>query len=722
MHVGESTIKPVFLDALLYKGEKAIQFARYNYLMSKLKLTYPITPTVDQVDNYHGTLVEDPYRWLEDVDSPDTLAWIKSQNELTFGYLNKIPLRDRLLKRLTSLWDYGRAFTIYRRGDYNFQFRNSGLQNQDVLYVMETPKSSGQVLLDPNTLSKDGTAALNTWSISNDGIWLAYAISYSGSDWVEWRIRNVETKNDLPETLNWSKFSGAAWAHDQSGFYYCRYAPPAEGEVYQQANYDQTVHFHRLNTPQSEDLLIYARPDQPEWGFNPEVTNDGHYLVMAVSLGTDTRNRLFYKDLHTNGDVVELIPNLESAYIFVGNDGPIFYFQTDREAHRNRLIAIDITQPEPVYWKTIIPEKEDTLEAITIINDKFVTIYLHDAHELLKVFSLDGTFLGDIPLPTLGSVTLAYVPTLAGRREDKEMFFLFHSFAHPVTVFSYDFETGEVEEIFRPSIQFDFSPYITRQVFATSKDGTKIPIFLVHRADLKLDGQNPTLLYGYGGFNISQTPVFTVSRLAWLDLGGVYAVAILRGGGEYGEEWHKGGMIHNKQNVFDDFIACAEWLLKEKITSKSKLAIEGRSNGGLLVGACMIQRPDLFGACLPIVGVMDMLRFHKFTIGWAWVSDYGSSENQDQFNTLYAYSPYHNLKPGIKYPPTLITTGDHDDRVVPGHSFKFAARLQSCQGGDAPTLIRIQTRAGHGAGKPTTILIEELADIYSFLAQNLAME
>lgn len=714
-------IEPALPDTAFQRG-KTIQFARYNCQMLKNKLTYPVTATVDQVDDYHGTLVKDPYRWLEDVDSPETLAWIQSQNELTFGYLDKIPFRDRLRKKLTGLWDYARALTIYRRGDFFFQFRNSGLQNQDVLYVMETPRSSGQVLLDPNTLSEDGTAALNTWSISNDGKWLAYAISYSGSDWVEWRVKNVESKNDLPEFLKWSKFSGAAWAHDQSGFYYCRYAPPADGEVYQQANYDQTVYFHRLHTSQDEDILIYARPDQPEWGFSPEVSNDGHYLLMAVSQGTDTRNRFFYKDLLAKGDVIELIPDLESAYLFVGNDGSIFYFQTDREAHRNRLIAIDSTHPEPEHWKTVIPENNDTLEAVTIINEKFVTIYLHDAHEILRVFSLDGTPIGDISLPTLGSVTLAYVPTLAGRREDKEMFYLFHSFAHPVTVFRYDFETGESEEIFRPSIRFDFSPYITRQVFATSKDGTKIPLFLVHRADLKLDGHNPTLLYGYGGFNISQTPVFAVSRLAWLDLGGVYAVSILRGGGEYGEEWHKGGMIHNKQNVFDDFIACAEWLIAQKITSKSKLAIEGRSNGGLLVGACMVQRPDLFGACLPIVGVMDMLRFHKFTIGWAWVSDYGSAENQDQFKTLRAYSPYHNLKNGVKYPPTLITTGDHDDRVVPGHSFKFAARLQACQGGEAPALIRIQTRAGHGAGKPTAILIEELADIYSFLAHNLQMD
>lgn len=690
--------------------------------MSQTKLIYPKTPSGNQVDDYHGTQVPDPYRWLEDVDSPETQAWVEAQNKLTFGYLEQIPARDQLRDRLTSLWDFRRAMTIYHRGNRYFQFRNSGLQNQDVLYVMDSPSEQGKVLLDPNTLSEDGTSALNTWSVSEDGNWLAYAISQSGSDWVEWRVRNVNSGEDLPETLEWSKFSGAAWAHDNSGFYYCRYSAPAEGEVYQEANYNQTIYFHHLNTLQNEDTLVYARPDQPEWGFGPEVSNDGGYLAIAVTQGTDIRNRFFYKDLKTNGEVIELIPDLEATYLFIGNDGPMFYFQTDREAPKGCLITIDISRLGRPNWKTLLPESSDTLEAVTIINDQFVTIYLHDAHELIKCFSLAGKFHEDIQLPTLGSVTYGYASTLAGRRVDKEMYYLFHSFAYPVTVFRYDFETGKSEIIFKPSIEFDFSPYVTRQVFVTSKDGTKIPMFLVHRGDLKLNGKNPTLLYGYGGFNISQTPVFSVSRLAWLDLGGVYAVAILRGGGEYGEEWHQGGMIHNKQNVFDDFTACAEWLISEKVTSTPKLAIEGRSNGGLLVGACMTQHPDLFGACLPIVGVMDMLRFHKFTIGWAWVSDYGSSDNADEFKTLIAYSPYHNLKPGTKYPPTLITTGDHDDRVVPGHSFKFAARLQACQAGEAPTLIRIQTKAGHGPGKPTTILIEELADIYAFLVKNLGMK
>jgi prolyl oligopeptidase len=691
-------------------------------MVAKTKLNYPHSPTGKQVDEYHGTQVADPYRWLENVDSPDTQAWVKDQNELTFGYLEQIPGRDRLRKRLTDLWDFNRAMTIHHRGKRYFQFRNSGLQNQDVMYVMEHPEETGKVLLDPNKLSNDGTDSLNNWSVSEDGNWLAYGISHSGSDWVEWRIRNVETGMDLAETLEWSKFSGAAWAHDQSGFYYCRYVAPPEGEMYLETNYNQQLYFHRLHTPQYEDVLVYARPDQPEWGFEPDISKDGNYLLIEVSQGTDTRNRFFYKDLRSKGDIVELIPELNAAYKFIGNDGSVFYFLTNREAPRYRLITIDITQPEPTKWKTLIPECNDTIEAVSIIHQQFIVIYLHDAHELIRRFSLYGSHLGNIHLPTLGSVTYAYESTLAGCRDDSEMFYIFHSFAHPLTVFRYDFETDKSEVVFKPSIEFDFSPYITRQVFITSKDGTKVPMFIVHRPELHLDGKNPTLLYGYGGFNISQTPVFTVSRLGWLDMGGVYAVAVLRGGGEYGEEWHKTGMINNKQNVFDDFIACAEWLITEKVTSTPKLAIEGRSNGGLLVGACMTQRPDLFGACIPIVGVMDMLRFHKFTIGWAWVSDYGCSENPEEFKTLYAYSPYHKLLPGIKYPPTMVITGDHDDRVVPGHSFKFTARLQACQAGNGPILIRIQTKAGHGPGKPTSILIDELADIYAFVARNLGME
>jgi prolyl oligopeptidase len=678
------------------------------------KMEYPVTRTVDQVDDFHGKPVADPYRWLEDVDAPETLEWIRRQNELTFGYLEKIPARDRLRNRLTALWDYARAYTIHHKGGRYFQFRNTGLQNQDVLYVMEHQTEAGRILLDPNTLSEGGTAALSAWSVSEDGDWLAYSISHSGSDWQEWHVRAVAAGTDLPEMLAWSKFSEAAWSPDSRGFYYCRFPRPAEGEDYQEANYNQTIHFHRLDTPQSEDALVYERPDQPEWGFAARVSPDGRYLVLHVTQGTDRRNRVFYRDLQ-GGEMVELLPDLEALYEFIGNDGPVFYFRTDLDAPRGRLIAVDVNRPERSAWKTLVPESADVFEAATIVNDQFVTISMHDAHELLKRHALDGTFLGEIVLPSLGSVTLA------GERKDTELFYQFHSFASPVSVYRYDFATDRSEALFRPSLDFDFEAYLTRQVFVTSKDGTQIPMFLVHRRDLKPDGKNPTLLYGYGGFDQSLTPAFALPRLVWLEQGGVYAVANLRGGGEYGEEWHRAGMIHTKQNVFDDFIACAEWLIAEKITSTPRLAIEGRSNGGLLVGACLTQRPDLFGACLPIVGVMDMLRFHKFTIGWAWISDYGSADDPEQFKTLLAYSPYHNLTSGTLYPPTLTTTGDHDDRVVPGHSFKFAARLQACQAGEAPVLIRIQTKVGHGAGKPTSVLIEEWADIYAFLLKNLGM-
>jgi prolyl oligopeptidase len=680
------------------------------------KLTYPFTPTVDQTDDFHGTQVRDPYRWLEDVDAPATLEWVKRQNELTYSFLEQIPARERLRARLTGLWDYAKASAPFKRGGRYFQFRNSGLQNQDVLYVAESPTVAGRALLDPNTLSEDGTAALNTYSVSEDGRWLAYAISRSGSDWQEWRIRAVDSGADLPETLTWSKFSGAAWAKDGSGFYYGRYPAPADGATYQQANYNQQLAFHRLNTPQTDDVLVYARPDQPEWGFGAEVSEDGRYLLLAVWQGTDTRNRFFYQDLQPGGQVVELLPDLEASYEFVDNDGPLFYFRTDFNAPRGCLLAIDVTHPEKASWQTLLPEGADVLESVRLIGGQFVAIYLHAAHHELRRFALDGKPLGAVALPGLGSLL-----ALTGRRRDDEMFYTFSAFIAPPTIYRYDFKTGASAVVFAPAIDFDFSAYETRQVFVPSKDGTQIPMFITHKKGLVYDGQNPTLLYGYGGFNIAYLPTFAVHYMAWLELGAVFCVANLRGGSEYGEAWHQAGMLHNKQNVFDDFIACAEWLIAEKVTSTPKLAIEGRSNGGLLVGACMTQRPDLYGACLPIVGVMDMLRFHKFTIGWAWVSDYGCADDPEFFPTLLAYSPYHNLKPGTVYPPTLVLTGDHDDRVVPGHSFKFAAALQAAQAGAAPTLIRIQTKAGHGMGKPTAVLIQEWADIFAFLVKSLAM-
>jgi prolyl oligopeptidase len=685
-----------------------------------MKITYPTTQSIDQIDNYHGTLVTDPYRWLEDVDSPDTLDWIRRQNEVTFRFLERIPIREHLRKRLTELWDYPKAQAPIKRGGRYFQLLNSGLQNQDVLFVIDDLAAEPHLLLDPNTLSTDGTVALTEWEVSPDGKWLAYSTSTSGSDWQIWHVRNVDMCEDLAEVIEWSKFSKAAWLHDASGFFYCRYDAPSTGEELQVTNYFQKLFYHRIGTSQSNDVLIYERPDQKEWGFSPQVSEDGRYLVLGVWQGTDIRNRIFYRDLQ-GGDFIELISELEAAYTFVGNDGNIFYFLTDHDAPRGCLISIDTSNPAKSAWRILIPESQYVLDSVKMVNDQFVAVINHDAHHEILIFGLDGKRMKEISLPTLGTVFTNFWPNVSGTRADTEFLYGFTSFLFPLSIYHYDFVSDTSETIFVPPVAFNTNDYETRQVFARSKDGTRIPLFLTHKKGIQLDGQNPTLLYGYGGFSISMMPNFVISRLAWLEMGGVFAQAVLRGGAEYGEEWHRAGMLQNKQNVFDDFIACAEWLIAERITSTHKLAINGGSNGGLLVGACMTQRPDLFGACIPAVGVMDMLRFHKFTIGWAWVSDYGSAEDPEQFKTLFSYSPLHSVKQGTKYPPTLVFTADHDDRVVPGHSFKFIATLQAAQAGEAPTLIRIQTKAGHGFGKPTTIIIEEQADMYAFLSWALGI-
>lgn len=683
---------------------------------------YPTTATCDQVDNYHGTLIADPYRWLEDTDSPQTREWIERQNSLTFSFLEKIPAREKIRERLRELWDFPKSYAPRKAGGRYFQLRNSGLQNQDVLYWFDSLDGEKRVLLDPNQLSEDGTIALTEWRLSQDGRYLAYSTSSGGSDWQTWHVRDVQSGDDLFDKLEWSKFSSADWLPDSSGFFYSRYEPPVESDRLLEINLNQKLYLHRLGTSQEEDELIYQRPDHPEWGFDPKVSRDGEYLVLHVWHGTDTRNRFFYQTLKDFTGFIELIPDLEAAFEFVGNDGPIFYLRTDFNAPRGQLIAVDLRKPGKQDWRVLIPESEDVLELVKIVNNQFVALYLHHAHHRLKRFDLSGSYLGEIQLPTLGSIlNLNNGVYLFGEREDDELFFSFHSFAYPPTTFRYTFADDRSEALDPPGLDIDLSAYRTEQVFLPSKDGTKIPLFLVYRDGIRKDGTNPTLLYGYGGFNISITPTFMVNRLVWLEMGGVLAVANLRGGGEYGEEWHKAGSLENKQNVIDDMIACAEYLIASQITIPSRLAIEGRSNGGLLVGACITQRPDLFGAALPAVGVMDMLRFHKFTIGWAWVSDYGSSDDPEQFKVLLSYSPLHNIKPGIRYPATLVTTGDHDDRVVPGHSFKFTAALQAAQAGEAPILIRIQTKAGHGFGKPTAILIAEQSDILAFLVQILGI-
>ncbi len=696
-----------------------VLFSHTTLAQMNNKLVYPPTAKVDKVDDYHGVKIADPYRWLENPDSAETRAWVEAQNKLTFGYLDQIPARAQLKARLTNLWNYERYSPPFKEGakgsERYFYQKNDGLQNQAVLYTAKSLAETGTVLLDPNTLSADGTVALAGYAVSKDSKYLAYGLAASGSDWNEWKVREIATGKDLSDHLKWVKFSGAAWTADSQGFFYSRYDEPNEQTKLEDANYFQKLYYHRLGTPQSADTLVYERKDQKEWGFAGDVSEDGRYLLISVWQGTDPRNRFFYQDLGTpDAKVVELIPDLEAAYNFIGNDGAVFYFRTDLDAPRGRVIALDTANPSKAHWRALIPQAVETLEGVSLVGAQFIASYLKDARTLVKRFDLTGKLVDEIALPGIGTAS-----GFSGKRKDSETFYAFTSFTTPTTIYRYDVKAGQSSVYRQPTVDFKPAEYETMQVFYTSKDGTRVPMFITHKKGLKLDGKNPTLLYGYGGFSVSLTPAFSIRNLVWLEMGGVYAQPNLRGGAEYGEEWHLAGTKAKKQNVFDDFIAAAEWLIANKYTTTPKLAIHGGSNGGLLVGACLTQRPGLFGAALPAVGVLDMLRFHKFTIGWAWTSDYGSPDNAAEFPALRAYSPLHNLKAGVKYPPTLITTADHDDRVVPAHSFKFAAALQAAQGGDAPALIRIETKAGHGAGKPTAKLIEEIADEWGFLVRTL---
>ena len=683
------------------------------------QLRYPETRTSDQVDDYFGRAVPDPYRWLEDDNSAETGAWVQAQNAVTFDYLAKIPARDALRARLTTLWNYERYGIPSKEGEFYVFSRNDGLQNQSVIYRTRTLDAAPEVLLDPNTLSPDGTVALAGAEFTDDGTLMAYALAKSGSDWHEWRVREVATGRDLPDTVRWSKFSNAAWLKDGSGFYYGRFDEPKPGDERSGVNLNHKIFFHKLGTPQSADRLVFARPDHPTWGFNPAVTDDGRYLLVYQSEGTENKNRIFVQDLSAPGSTLQpFLDAFDASYQVVGNDGPVFHVVTDKGAPRNRLVSIAHDTPQEPAWKTLVPEgpNRDVLDAASMLGDRFVVTWQIDARHALRVYGLDGRLEREVALPTLGSVTFS------SRREDREGFYSFTSFTYPSTVYRYDPAAGTSAPFRTLKLAFSPSDYETTQVFYTSKDGTRVPMFVTARKGLVRDGKAPTLLYGYGGFNISLTPSFSVGNLAWLEQGGIYAVPNLRGGGEYGKAWHDAGRLEHKQNVFDDFIAAAEYLIEEGYTSPEHLGILGGSNGGLLVGAAMTQRPDLFGAALPAVGVLDMLRFHKFTIGWAWKSDYGSSETKAGFDTLIKYSPLQNLKRGTRYPATLITTGDHDDRVVPAHSFKFAAALQAAQAGPAPVLIRIETKAGHGAGKPTSKQIEERADVLAFTLRALGAE
>lgn len=681
------------------------------------KLAYPSTRTGDTVDDYHGTKLADPFRWLEDDNSDETKAWVTAQNRVTFGYLDTIPARDALRRRLTKIWNFEKFGVPTQRGGRYLFTRNSGLQNQSVLYTTNSLAAEPRELLDPNKLSTDGTVALTSYALSDDGKHLAYGIAVAGSDWQEWKVRRVDDAQDTGDHLKWIKFSDVSWTPDGRGFFYSRYDEPKPGEKLTGVNYFQKLYFHELGQPQSADRLIYERKDQKEWGFDGTVTDDGRYLIISIWRGTERKNQVFYRDLKAaDAPIVELISGFDAQYEFVDNDGGKLWFRTDLDAPRYRVIAIDVQSPERTAWKEVIPQNADVLESVHLVGEKFFASYLHDAHSKVQIYDLAGKSLGDVQLPGIGSIG-----GFGGRREDTETFYAFTSFTAPTTIYRYDIATGQSSVFRAPTVDFDPADFETKQVFYSSKDGTRVPMFITHRKGLKLDGRNPTYLYGYGGFNIPLTPTFSVSRIAWLEMGGVFAMPNLRGGGEYGREWHESGMKQLKQNVFDDFITAAEYLIREQYTSSDRLAIAGGSNGGLLVGACMTQRPELYAAALPAVGVMDMLRFQKFTIGWAWVSEYGSSDDPQQFANLVKYSPLHNLKPGVKYPATLVTTADHDDRVVPAHSFKFAAALQKAQAGDAPTLIRIETSAGHGAGKPTKKLIDEAADVYGFLTKVLQM-
>jgi prolyl oligopeptidase len=675
---------------------------------------YPLARKGSQVDDYHGVKVADPYRWLEDLDSEETRQWVEAENKLTFAYLNSIPQRAAIRERLTKLWNYEKYGVPFKEGNRYFYTRNSGLQNQSVLYTVNTLDAAPQMILDPNALSADGTVAVSGMQVSPDGKLLAYSLSASGSDWQEWKVRDVATSKDLSDDLKWVKFSGVSWMRDGKGFFYSRYDEP-KADALKATNYFQKVYYHKLGTPQAEDVLVYERPDQKDWLFGGSVTEDGGYLIITVFQGTDVKNRVYYKDLKAkDASVVKLLDDFDAAYTFVGNEGTRFWFQTDLQASRGKVIEVDVANPARANWRVIVPEGKETLQGVSFVNHKFVANYLKDAYTQVKIYDTSGKFVNEITFPGIGSAE-----GFGGKATDKETFYAFTGFTMPTTIYRYDFTTGKSSVFRQPKVDFNPNDFETKQVFFSSKDGTKVPMFITHKKGLKLDGNNPTYLYGYGGFNISLTPAFSVGSLVWMEMGGVYAQPNLRGGGEYGEDWHQAGMKLKKQNVFDDFISAAEWLIANKYTSTPKLAISGGSNGGLLVGAALTQRPDLFGAAIPAVGVMDMLRFQKFTIGWAWVSDYGSSDDPKDFKALYAYSPLHNIKPGTSYPPTMITTADHDDRVWPGHSFKFAAALQAAQAGDAPVLIRIETKAGHGAGKPTSKIIEEIADRWAFLVKTL---
>ncbi|MFH2144149.1 MAG: prolyl oligopeptidase family serine peptidase [Bacteroidota bacterium] len=679
----------------------------------KCPFKYPETKKVDSIDTYFGTKVPDPYRWLECDTASEVAQWVRMQNDLTFNYLKAIPFRDKIKERLIKIWDYPKKSAPFRKGDYYFYYYNDGLQNQSVLYKQKGLDGTPEILLDPNLLSEDGTASLSTLSFSRNGRYMAYSISSGGSDWKEIFVMNVETGEKLSDFIKWVKFSGISWYGD--GFYYSGYNPPAEGQELTKKNEFHKLFYHKLGDLQNNDRIVLENKKVPSRMFYSSVTYDERYLIVYEENMGDKGNMVHVLDhMDKTGEFITITDNFENSYTVIGNNNEVLYISTDCKAPKNRLVAINMNMPSIDSAEVIIPEKENVLRSVSMCFDKFIVGYMKDAHSVIEVYNYNGNFQYEIELPALGSVD-----GFNGQKNDSLSFYTFTSYTYPSVVYKYDFSTKRSEIYSNTEIDFDFEPYETKQVFYPSKDGTKIPMFLIHKKGIKLDGNNPVILYGYGGFNISQTPGFRISRMIWLENGGVYAVANLRGGGEYGEEWHQEGTKLKKQNVFDDFISAAEYLIKVGYTNPEKLAIQGGSNGGLLVGACINQRPDLFKVALPAVGVMDMLRFQKFTIGGGWVSDYGSSDNEEEFKYIYKYSPLHNISDKLDYPAVLVTTADHDDRVVPSHSFKYIATLQEKYKGSNPVMIRVDVMAGHGAGKPTEKIIEEVVDLYSFVFYNM---
>jgi prolyl oligopeptidase len=672
---------------------------------------YPVPPTGEDVDDVHGTPIADPYRPLEDADAPATRAWIAAQNGLTRSVLDGVPELDAIRARLADLWDVPRARPPWRRGDRWFQLRNSGLQDQDVLWTATGLDDTGSVLLDPNPLRDAGTTTIAAVSASDSGDLVACALSDAGSDWRTWTVLRAATGEALPERIEWCKFSGASWTADGAGFFYGRYPQPPAGESLDASNRDMEIRYHRIGTDPATDHLVFATPHAPEWGFEPEVADDGRLLVVSVWRGTDPENRIYAADLRNGVEAAVVRPVLDDAdahYGFIAARDRVLYLYTDRDAPLGRVVAVDLNDPGTI--REVVAEGEDALEQALLVGGRLAVVSLHHAHHRLALFDLHGRPVAEVALPAMGTILEA-----AGRPEDDELFLSFMTFSSPAALLAVRARDGVLRELGRPALAWDPGAFITEQVFVDSDDGTRIPLFLARRQDLAPDGETPTLLYGYGGFGISIGPMFKAEWLAWMERGGLLAVASLRGGGEYGKPWHDDGRLANKQHVFDDVAACARWLAASGWTHTGRLAVTGRSNGGLLVGALLTQHPELIGAAVPEVGVMDMLRFHRFTIGWAWTSDFGSADDPEQARTLLAYSPLHNVRAGTRYPPTLVTTGDHDDRVVPGHSFKFAAALQAAQAGEAPVLIRIDTDAGHGAGKPVGKQVDERADVLAFL-------